>query len=138
MNRTEFILSLMGGLLLFVVGCFFGKAGVMRERIAGFTEKKTRSVTRLLMVDTVRCALVWVFLSYAVAIYSTVRLGIVYTLRELSEPAIYAILGVNLTKVTENIFEHNDGKFFGTSHERGVSDMGGEKRGLEPDRKNDL
>lgn len=76
---------------------------------------KLGGVTRRLMISTLRCALVWVFLSYAIAIYSTVRIGVVYTMAELSEPAIYALLGVNLTKVLENVFEHNDGKIFGTS-----------------------
>lgn len=60
-------------------------------------------------------ALVWVFLSYMIAIYSTVILHQVYTMAELSEPAINTILGVSFLKVLENIFEHNDSAVFGIS-----------------------
>ena len=74
-----------------------------------------RSVTRLIFVTTQISALVWVFTSYAIAVYATVRLGQVYTMAELSEPAIQTILGVGFLKVLENIFEHNDGGIFGTS-----------------------
>lgn len=76
-----------------------------------------RSVTRLIFVTTQVSALVWVFTSYAIAIYSTVRLGQVYTMAELSEPAIHTILGVGFLKVLENIFEHNNGPVFGQSAE---------------------
>jgi len=74
-----------------------------------------RSVTRLIFVTTQVSALVWVFTSYGIAIYATVRLGQVYTMAELSEPAIHTILGVGFLKVLENIFEHNDGPVFGRS-----------------------
>lgn len=75
------------------------------------------SVTRLIFVTTLLSALVWVFISYAIAIYATVRLGQVYTMAELSEPAIHTILGVSFLKVLENIFEHNNGPIFGESKE---------------------
>lgn len=74
-----------------------------------------RSVTRLIFITTQISALVWVFTSYAIAIYSTVWLQQVYTMSELSEPAINTILGVGFLKVLENIFEHNNGKVFGVS-----------------------
>ena len=74
-----------------------------------------RSVTRLIFVTTQVSALVWVFTSYGIAIYSTVRLEQVYTMAELSEPAIHTILGVGVLKVLENIFEHNEGAVFGRS-----------------------
>lgn len=80
------------------------------------TEAKTKSVTRMLFLTTQVCALLWVFISYGLAIYSTVCLGQVYTMAELSEPAIRAILGVTIAKVVGNIFEHNDGGLFGTSN----------------------
>ena len=35
---------------------------------------------------------------------------------DLSEQAIETILGVNVLKVVENIFEHNDGAVFGKSN----------------------
>lgn len=74
-----------------------------------------RSVTRLIFVTTQISALVWVFTSYGIAIYSTVVLGQVYTMAELSEPAIHTILGVGVLKVLENVFEHNEGVVFGKS-----------------------
>lgn len=74
-----------------------------------------RSITKLIFVTTQISALVWVFTSYGIAIYSTIRLGQVYTMAELSEPAIHTILGVSFLKVLENIFEHNDGTVFGRS-----------------------
>lgn len=79
------------------------------------TAARLRSVTRLLFISTQICALVWVFISYALAIYATVRLGQVYTMAELSKPAIDALLGVTALKVLGNIFEHNDGVVFGKS-----------------------
>lgn len=77
-----------------------------------------RSVTKLIFVSTQISALIWVFTSYGIAIYSTVRLQQVYTMAELSEPAIHTILGVGFLKVLENIFEHNDGPVFGHTKER--------------------
>ena len=78
-----------------------------------------RSVTRLIFVTTQISALMWVFTSYGIAIYSTVRLEQVYTMAELSEPAIHTILGVGVLKVLENIFEHNEGGVFGRSTREG-------------------
>lgn len=86
-----------------------------------------RGVTRLLFVTTQFCALVWVFISYAIAIYSTVRLQQVQTLAELSEPAIRTILGVSVLKVVENIFEHNDGPVFGRSQNESPLEHSGEE-----------
>ena len=74
-----------------------------------------RSVTRLIFVTTQISALVWVFTSYGIAIYSTIVLQQVYTMAELSEPAIHTILGVSFLKVLENVFEHNEGPVFGRS-----------------------
>ena len=88
------------------------------------TEAGTRSVTRMLFVTATVSAIVWVFLSYGLAIYSTVCLGQVYTMAELSQPAIEIILGVNVLKVLENTFEHNDGFIFGKNNS---SVTGGEK-----------
>lgn len=74
-----------------------------------------QSVTRLIFVTTQISALAWVNTSYGIAIYSTVVLGQVYTMSELSEPAIRTILGVGVLKVLENVFEHNEGPVFGRS-----------------------
>lgn len=76
-----------------------------------------KSVTRLLFVTTQYAALLWVSASYLIALYATVRLGQVFPVVELSEQAIKTILGVNVLKVVENIFEHNDGPVFGTTNE---------------------
>lgn len=52
-----------------------------------------------------------------IALYATVRLGQVFPVVDLSKQAIETILGVNVLKVVENIFEHNDGPVFGTTNE---------------------
>lgn len=107
-----------------VVAAVAGVAvGVRLPRRDGKTlsAARLRSVTRLLFVTTQYCALSWVFISYGIAVYSTVFLGQVYTMSELSKPAIDALLGVTALKVLGNIFEHNDGVVFGKS-EKPVSD----------------
>ena len=80
--------------------------------------KKTtlKSVTRLLFVTTQIAALTWVTISYLIALYATVRLGQVFPVVDLSKQAIETILGINILKVAENIFEHNDGAVFGKSN----------------------
>ncbi len=79
--------------------------------------KRIKSVTRRLFVATQVAALFWVSISYLIALYATVRLGQVFPVVELSQQAIETILGVNVLKVVENIFEHNDSPVFGTSNE---------------------
>lgn len=79
------------------------------------TKARLMQITRFIFITTQISALIWVFTSYGIAIYSTIRLGQVYTMAELSEPAIHTILGVGFLKVLENIFEHNDGAVFGRS-----------------------
>lgn len=83
------------------------------------TQGKPVRITRTLFLVITYCALVWVFISYAIAVYSTVVLGEVYTLAELAEPAITSLLGAVALKVLENIFEHNDGALFGHSKGKG-------------------
>lgn len=92
----------------------------MRKHL--LTKTRLVHITRFLFVTTQVSALIWVFTSYGIAIYSTLKLGQVYTMAELSEPAINTILGVGFLKVLENIFEHNDGGVFGKS-------KGGDKNG---------
>ena len=74
---------------------------------------KARSVTRILFITTQLAALAWVSVSYLIAIYATVKLSQPFPVVELSQQAITTILGVNVMKVVENIFEHNDGPIFG-------------------------
>lgn len=78
-----------------------------------------QSVTKLLFVTTQLCALGWVSVSYGIAVYSTVRLRQPFPVVELSQQAITTILGVNVLKVVENIFEHNNGVVFGHSKAEG-------------------
>lgn len=70
---------------------------------------RMRSITRILFISTQIAALCWVSMSYLIAAYATVRLGQPFPVTELSEQAIQTILGVNVLKVVENIFEHNVG-----------------------------
>ena len=113
-----------------VVAAVAGVAvGVRLPRRDGKTlsAARLRSVTRFLFITTQVCALVWVFISYGLAIYSTVWLGQVYTMAELSKPAIDALLGVTALKVLGNIFEHNDGVVFGKSEKpTSEEDAGGD------------
>lgn len=104
-------------LAAFLAGCFLG-GSLAFLGVKKLTGAKLGSVTRLLFVATTWSAIAWVFISYAIAIYSTVHLGQVYTMAELSEPALHSILGVTIAKVLENIFEHNDGALFGHSNKR--------------------
>lgn len=78
---------------------------------------RAKSVTRRLFVTTQLAALAWVSASYLIAIYSTVALEQPFPVVELSQQAITTILGVNVLKVVENIFEHNDGPVFGRTKE---------------------
>lgn len=76
-----------------------------------------KSVTRILFITTQLAALGWVSVSYLIAIYATVKLAQPFPVAELSQQAITTILGVNVLKVVENIFEHNDGPVFGHTKE---------------------
>lgn len=78
---------------------------------------KAKSVTRFLFVATQLAALAWVSISYIIAIYATIKLEQPFPVVELSQQAITTILGVNVLKVVENIFEHNDGGLFGRTKE---------------------
>lgn len=72
-----------------------------------------KSVTKMLFITTQLAALFWVSISYLIALYATIRLGVVFPVVELSQQAITTILGVNVLKVVENIFEHNESDLFG-------------------------
>lgn len=79
------------------------------------TEQRFLRITRFLFVTTQVSALVWVSLSYLIAVYATVRLGQPFPVETLSGQAIDTLLGVAALKVLENIFEHNEGGIFGRS-----------------------
>lgn len=78
--------------------------------------KNIKTTTRRLFVTTQIAALGWVTMSYLIALYATVHLGQVFPVVDLSEQAIETILGVNVLKVVENIFDHNDGPVFGKNN----------------------
>ena len=80
------------------------------------------TITRALFLTTQIAALGWVSVSYLIAIYATVRLAQPFPVVELSQQAITTILGVNVLKVVENIFEHNDGPVFGQTKEEPYAD----------------
>lgn len=108
---------ILTALAAFLAGVFLG--GVLA--FVGFkklTQARMMSVTRTLFIAITFSALSWVFISYGIAIYSAVYLGQVYTMAELSEPAITGLLFTVGLKVLENVFEHNDGAVFGHSDQR--------------------
>lgn len=76
------------------------------------TKTRLMQIARFIFVTTQISALIWVFTSYGIAIYSTVKLGQVYTMAELSEPQSTLSWGWGFLKVLENIFEHNDGAVY--------------------------
>lgn len=109
-SPIAYIAFLCGGFLLGVIFLALWQKNRPQTTIA--------SLTRIIFLSTQVSALIWVFTSYGIAIYSTVVLEQVYTMAELSEPAIQTILGVSFLKVVENMFEHNEGGLFGHSKER--------------------
>lgn len=96
-------------------------------------EKKKRklfkSITASLFVTTQVAALFWVSASYAIALYSTVKLGQPFPVETLSEQAITSLLGVTALKVIENIFEHNDGVVWGTNTQNSNTNTNTEANG---------
>lgn len=107
-------------LILAALGGFLGGVGVALALSHIFkknvTEARLRSVTRILFITTQVAAICWVSCSYIIAGYATVFLGQAFPVVELSDRAITAILGVNILKVLENLFEHNNGGLFGKSN----------------------
>lgn len=75
-----------------------------------------KSVTRFLFIAVCVAGICWVTWSYVLATYSVIFLGQVYTMEELSKPAIETIFGGLIMKVIGNIFEHNDSTVFGKSN----------------------
>lgn len=79
------------------------------------TKKKALSITRLIFITSQIFALIWVTISYIIALYATIKLEQVFPVVELSQQAINTIIGVGIMKTAENIFEHNDGTITGKS-----------------------
>ena len=122
MSHIPILWALVAVLAAFTVGVVLGVALSGGKRVCGLSEEKLGSVTRQLFVATLRAAIVWVSWSYLLATYAIIRLGVVYTMEELSKPAITAILGVTVAKVVGNIFEHNESAVFGVSSKKEVSE----------------
>lgn len=80
------------------------------------------SVTRLIYVSTQIAALIWVSLSYVMALYATVVLQQPFPVEDLSKTAVEILLGNGALKTISNIFEHNDGVVFGTTHRESEED----------------
>lgn len=79
------------------------------------TTKRVLSITRLIFITSQIFALIWVTISYVIALYATIKLEQVFPVVELSQQAINTIIGVGIMKTAENIFEHNDGVVTGKS-----------------------
>lgn len=107
-------MSIAAAIAAFCVGLTVGLL-ISRAERKNRSLANVRSVTREIFVVSLWAAVIWISLSYAIAIYATVRLGQVYTLAELSKPALDALMVVVGGKVLGNVFEHNDGPIFGTS-----------------------
>ena len=102
-------------LAAFLAGAFIAATLILLLRHK-LTQHGVGSVTWFLFVAIALSAISWVFISYALAIYATVHLGQVYTMAELSQPAITGIVAVLFAKVLGNIFEHNDGPIWGKTN----------------------
>ncbi len=103
-------------------GYLLGEATIrhLRKRLRELRAGKApvsifQSVTKFLFITSQVFAIIWVSLSYAIAIYATVRLEQAFPVTELSQQAIITIIGAMALKVVENVFEHNEGLVFGRS-----------------------
>ncbi len=109
-------------------GYLLGEATIrhLRKRLRAYRTGKApvsifQSVTKFLFITAQVFAIVWVSLSYSIAIYATVKLEQAFPVTELSQQAIITIIGAMALKVVENIFEHNEGLVFGRSPGTGES-----------------
>ncbi len=108
------------------VGYLFGEATIrhLRKRLRAYRAGKApvsifQSVTKFLFITAQVFAIVWVSLSYSIALYATVKLEQAFPVTELSQQAITTIIGAMALKVVENIFEHNEGPVFGRRPQSG-------------------
>lgn len=110
-----------GGLLVgLALGVLYGEASYrhLRKQLRSYRAGKPtasifQSVTKFLFITAQVFAIVWVSVSYGLAIYATVKLQQAFPVTELSQQAIITIIGAMALKVVENIFEHNEGVVFG-------------------------
>lgn len=119
----KMVLPVAGALVVGVVlGVLFSAATIrhLRRRVRGLRAGTApvgifQSVTKFLFITAQVFAIVWVSVSYGIAVYSTVVLFQPFPVVELSQQAIVTIIGAMALKVVENIFEHNEGAVFGRS-----------------------
>lgn len=117
------ILITIGALLVgLALGVLYCEATTrhLRKRLKEYRAGKPpvsifQSVTKFLFITAQVFAIVWVSVSYSIAIYATVKLQQAFPVTELSQQAIITIIGAMALKVVENIFEHNEGPVFGKS-----------------------
>lgn len=89
------------------------KAGVKKRRKS--KKAKIQGITTFLYVTTQITAIIWISISYLIAIYATVKLNQPFPVAELSGQAMITIVGNSGLKTVANIFEHNNGGIFGTA-----------------------
>lgn len=111
MTALEALFAVVVLLALALMVCVF----VIFRRTKGDAQKKARSVTAFLFMTTQVASIVWVSTSYILAAYATVTLAQPFPVTDLSTQAIVTLLGNGILKTVSNIFEHNNGLFFGTS-----------------------
>lgn len=109
--RTAFLAALLGAAGGFLLGRGTWRGG------RTMTQARAMGVTRRLYVVTLWGCIAWISASYLMAGYALVALGQVYTLAELSKPALSALTVTLGSKVLSNIFEHNDSAVFGRSRD---------------------
>ena len=88
---------------------------ILFHRTRGDADRKLLSVTSFLAMTSQVAALVGVSCSFAFTGYATIALGQPLPVTDLSSQAIAVLLGNGVIKAVTNIFEHNNGKIFGTS-----------------------
>lgn len=114
MGLNAFTVVLICACVIFLVLAVIAVVALIKSKST--PNEKVKSLTRILFLTTQVAAIGWVSVSYIIAGYATVYLGQPFPVVDLSQQVITTILGVNVLKVVENIFEHNDGKILGTSH----------------------
>lgn len=105
----------MGAAVVLLAAALLACVAAVFRRTRGDSQKKARSVTAFLYMTTQVASIVWVSTSYLLAGYATVALGQPFPVTDLSTQAIVTLLGNGILKTVANLFEHNNGGFFGQS-----------------------
>ena len=109
-------LAILGAAVALLAAALLACVALVFRRTRGDAERKARSVTAFLYMTTQVASIVWVSTSYVLAGYATVALGQPFPITDLSTQAIVTLLGNGILKTVANIFEHNNGFFWGTSN----------------------